>query len=81
MKDPNEPCLFCNVKKTGFTHENNLAYASYDSYPVSEYHCLIIPKRHIENFFELKNPQHSVSKFFFNCTYLEKKHFSLSFHF
>ena len=44
MKDPNEPCLFCNVKKTGYTHDNNLAYASYDSYPVTEHHCLIIPK-------------------------------------
>ena len=48
MKDPNNPCLFCNVKKSGCTHENELAYASYDSYPVSEHHCLIIPKRHIK---------------------------------
>ena len=55
MKDPNEPCLFCNAKKTGYTHDNNLAYASYDSYPVSEYHCLIIPKRHTIDFFDLSN--------------------------
>ena len=33
MKDPNNPCLFCNVKKSGCAHENELAYASYDSYP------------------------------------------------
>ncbi len=57
MKDPNEPCLFCNVKKTGYTHENNLAYASYDSYPVSEHHCLIIPKRHKIDFFDLSNDE------------------------
>ena len=43
MKDPNNPCLFCDVKKSGCAHENDLAYASYDSYPVSEHHCLIIP--------------------------------------
>ncbi len=49
MKDPNNPCLFCDVKKSGCAHENDLAYASYDSYPVSEHHCLIIPKRHIKN--------------------------------
>ena len=57
MKDPNEPCLFCNVKKTGYVCENNLAYASYDSYPVSEYHCLIIPKRHMIDFFDLSNDE------------------------
>ncbi len=53
MKDPNNPCLFCSSKKSGFVHENKLAYASYDTYPVSKFHCLIIPKRHIKNYFEL----------------------------
>ncbi len=57
MKDPNNPCLFCDIKKSGCAHENKLAYASYDSYPVSEYHCLIIPKRHIKNFFDLTNDE------------------------
>ena len=53
MKDPNNPCLFCNVKESGVAHENDLAYASYDSYPVSRDHCLIIPKRHIKDYFDL----------------------------
>ena len=53
MKDPNNPCLFCNVKESGCAHENDLAYASYDSYPVSNHHCLIIPKRHINDYFDL----------------------------
>ena len=57
MKDPNNPCLFCNVKKSGCAYENNLAYASYDSYPVSEHHCLIIPKRHIKDYFDLSNDE------------------------
>ena len=57
MKDPNNPCLFCDVKKTGIVYENELAYASYDSYPVSEHHCLIIPKRHIKDYFELTNDE------------------------
>ena len=57
MKDPNNPCLFCDVKKTGIVYENELAYASYDSYPVSEHHCLIIPKRHIKDYFELSNDE------------------------
>ena len=53
MRDPNNPCLFCNIKESGCAHENELAYASYDSYPVSKYHCLIIPKRHIKDYFDL----------------------------
>ena len=57
MSDPNNPCLFCNINESGSTHENELAYASYDSYPVSEHHCLIIPKRHIKDFFELTNEE------------------------
>ena len=57
MKDPNNPCLFCNIKKSGCAYENELAYASYDSYPVTEYHCLIIPKRHIKDYFDLSNEE------------------------
>ena len=53
MRDPNNPCLFCNVKESGSVYENDLAYASYDSYPVSKHHCLIIPKRHIKDYFDL----------------------------
>ena len=57
MKDPNNPCLFCNIKESGLAKENNLAYASYDSFPVSEGHCLIIPKRHVKDYFDLSNEE------------------------
>ena len=57
MKDPNNPCLFCDINKSGCAHENELAYASYDSYPVTEHHCLIIPKRHIKDYFDLSNDE------------------------
>ena len=57
MKDPNNPCLFCNPKASGVIYENDLVYASYDSYPVSDQHCLIIPKRHIVDYFELSNEE------------------------
>ena len=57
MNDPNNPCLFCDYKEDGFITENDLAYASYDTYPVSKYHCLIIPKRHMQNFFDLTNEE------------------------
>ena len=57
MRDPNNPCLFCDSKKSGIVHENDLAYASYDSYPVSDHHCLIIPKRHIKDYFDMTNDE------------------------
>ena len=57
MKDPNNPCLFCNTQKSGLAHENDLAYASFDTFPVSEYHCLVIPKRHIKDYFDLSNDE------------------------
>ncbi len=57
MKDPNNPCLFCNPKASGIACENKLAYASYDTYPVSEYHCLIIPKRHVIDYFGLTSEE------------------------
>ena len=53
MFDPNNPCLFCNSKQSGLAAENDLAYASYDTYPVSKFHCLIIPKRHVMDYFDL----------------------------
>jgi diadenosine tetraphosphate (Ap4A) HIT family hydrolase len=53
MRDPNNPCLFCNSKESEIAYESDLAYASYDSYPVSKHHCLIIPKRHVVDYFEL----------------------------
>ena len=57
MKDPNNPCLFCSIKESGVVDENNFAYASYDTYPVTKYHCLIIPKRHIKDYIELSDPE------------------------
>ena len=53
MKDPNNPCIFCKVRKEELQFENQLAYSSTDSYPVSKFHCLIVPKRHVREYFEL----------------------------
>lgn len=57
IKDPNNPCLFCNAKESGIAAENEFAYASYDSYPVSGLHCLIIPKRHVKDYFEMSDEE------------------------
>ena len=57
MRDPNNPCLFCNPNESGIAQENELAYASYDTYLVSDHHCLIIPKRHVVDYFKLSNEE------------------------
>ena len=57
IRDPNNPCLFCNAKESGIAAENQFAYASYDSYPVSDFHCLIIPKRHVKDYFEMSDEE------------------------
>ena len=57
MRDPNNPCLFCNTNKREYIFENDLAFATFDSYPVSKYHVLIIPKRHVKSYFELSKDE------------------------
>ena len=57
MKDPSNSCIFCKIRKEEIQFENQLAYSSTDSYPVSEFHSLIIPKRHTIDFFDLSNDE------------------------
>ena len=57
MKDPNKPCIFCKIRKEELQFENQLAYSSKDSYPVSEFHSLIVPKRHVETYFDLNKEE------------------------
>ena len=57
MFDPNNPCSFCKSKQSGLAAEDELAYASYDTYPASELHCLIIPKRHVKDYFDLNDDE------------------------
>jgi diadenosine tetraphosphate (Ap4A) HIT family hydrolase len=57
MSDPNNPCIFCKTNQNELIFENDLAYASSDSYPVSQFHSLVVPKRCIENYFELNEKE------------------------
>ncbi|MDA9625466.1 HIT domain-containing protein [Luminiphilus sp.] len=50
-------CLFCEIQKERVVAENELAYAILDAYPVTEQHTLVIPKRHVEDFFGLYQPE------------------------
>jgi len=47
-------CIFCRPSsKLKFIAESAYAFAVFDGYPVSKGHALIIPKKHIANYFEL----------------------------
>jgi diadenosine tetraphosphate (Ap4A) HIT family hydrolase len=43
-------CPFC--VKPDAVIENELAFARYDGYPVSTGHCLIMPRRHVAEYFQ-----------------------------
>ena len=50
-------CLFCEIPQKQVIAENELAYALRDSFPVTELHTLIIPKRHVDDFFLVYQPE------------------------
>jgi hypothetical protein len=50
-------CPFCEVKKDRMVRESELAYAIRDAFPVTLHHTLVIPKRHVQGYFELSRPE------------------------
>ncbi len=49
-------CLFCSIQlneNKRIVEENTLAYVVLDAFAVAEDHALIIPKRHVKDYFEL----------------------------
>ena len=53
-------CPFCRrIAESAITLSNELAAAFPDGYPVSAGHTLIVPRRHIEDFFNLTPEEHA----------------------
>lgn len=50
-------CIFCEIESTRIVSSNSLAYVIYDGFPVTEHHCLIIPHRHAESYFDLTDKE------------------------
>lgn len=50
-------CVFCEIPEKRIIAENELAFAIYDKYPVTALHTLVIPKRHVDDFFDLSRPE------------------------
>ncbi|MDP6641730.1 MAG: HIT family protein, partial [Nitrososphaerales archaeon] len=49
---PMESCIFCNLNESQIVEQCDAAIVIRDQYPVSKGHTLIIPRRHVETFFE-----------------------------
>jgi len=52
MKEKND-CLFCSIPEERIIAENQLAFAICDGFPVTNFHSLVIPKRHAIDYFDL----------------------------
>lgn len=52
-----QACPFCSPPTREIILKNSLCYARYDRYPVSPGHILIIPFRHVADFFELTSEE------------------------
>ncbi len=46
------PCPFCTLPQQQIQIQNEQAVAFYDKYPVQKGHLLIVPKRHVETYFD-----------------------------
>ena len=57
MQSITNDCPFCDIDPGRIIAENELAYAAYDGYPVTELHSLMIPKRHAKTYFDLTEPE------------------------
>ena len=50
-------CIFCSIPPERVVGSNALAYAVNDGFPVTEGHALVIPKRHVVDFFGLSDEE------------------------
>jgi len=46
-------CIFCDIEADRVLATNEFAYVIHDGFPVTEAHSLIIPKRHVADYFDL----------------------------
>ena len=55
--DRDADCIFCNDCAGRTIAENELCFAIRDGFPVTDLHTLIIPKRHVADYFDLYQPE------------------------
>lgn len=72
-------CPFCNLAKdTVLLCETATAFAFYDKFPVSKGHTLIVPKRHVANYFDLSTREQRALWLLVNrCKKILEKQYSI----
>ena len=55
--DREDDCIFCELGAGRIIAENELCFAIKDAFPVTEHHTLVIPKRHVADYFYLHQPE------------------------
>lgn len=56
-QDRADDCLFCCMAPSRIVAESELCYAIRDGFPVTPLHTLVIPKRHVADYFDLYQPE------------------------
>lgn len=54
-------CEFCIAEKTQIILSNDLCIAFIDKYPVTNGHTLIVPRRHVKDFFEMSEAERAAT--------------------
>lgn len=69
-------CPFCKLDLE-IVKENDFAFAIYDKYPVNKGHILIIPKRHVSDYFETTTEERkAIDALLYECKDLLEESFS-----
>ena len=50
-------CPFCNIDEVDILDSDKFAFAFRDEYPVTHLHTLIVPRRHVETYFDLTDEE------------------------
>lgn len=52
-----DECIFCELDTSRIIDQNELCLMIEDAFPVTPNHTLIIPKRHVSDYFDLNEPE------------------------
>ena len=55
---PTDICIFCNHDREVLI-ESNCPIAFFDSFPISEGHALVVPRRHVESIWDLADSEYT----------------------
>src|SRR5262245_61769877 len=70
-------CTFCSMEAARIIYQSDHVLVIRDGFPISKGHTLIIPKRHVQSFFETTNEE---ERELFNVLRLEKSKLDHEFH-